>query len=1412
MVLAALCAVTSVGGELADRVEADFKDAPKAAFRHYAVPAMSTVQRLPDAYPWDGAAGAPVRIVAAKGEFEPGSFVVWGEKDLGKVAFSVGELRTVDGKVFPAANLDLKFVKCWYQNGNAWFSYFGDTGFKLVPELLVNDEDLIRTDHEKKANYAKLQEADGTVREQWINPPRQFDQRFVNVSYRKASTFQSMRPNFHDAKTLQPVTIPKGEFRQFLLTAHVTKEIPTGLYRGGVKAKGKGEQWSVPVEIRVCDFELPYPRTYNHPEKEFLVSSYAYTSISHAKEYNGGDTRLAKKQIFEVYRDMANHNQPMLIFGGGPDVTREKVETLDRMQRAGMSTDFLTGFAQPIRNGNAPHDQLDAQAQDITTKLDILLGHHNVYLTFGDEPGWKWLYPSRGVFPIFQKYGLKFYIAGSESVFHRDGYLYDWHNFNDSPESRRSAELLKNWQPLADTYVGWYANHHVGTEDPAFNRRQNGLAAYLAGYSCLCNYAHHFGPYNDDTSGYKPMVFAYGTGDGVLDTLQWEGFREGVDDIRYATLMCSLARNAKKSNDIETRYLGGKALQFMGEQDGATLDMDAVRGDMVRYIEALLAKGVKPETLPSMKPSKRITKEAVDKVLAGPKPDDAKELFLSFAYGNMDFDRAAEPARRLLAAGAKGPNLDLVLALLVAEPALVKDRLDELLVGKAANPRMAIGNVASRLVSENHILLYQRKFDAWKTLYQWAKAKMPDMKMKPSVDLALRAAYAYGITGNDAGLKREIEWVLAENPEAKPVQVFAARAFVAVAEAKPGLLSFGGRRAAVAKALKALEADCAKGVASKDLATALGQVGALFSERCDEEAVRGLNDYRLSLLAEKPKKTYVVRFSDRELEGPAGWDRLGFTPEKAVFDRNYGTSQDFLATDVTTGARVAAKEGEKLDEKPYMEVVADAWGLHFRYTLRDPKAMESTIDRTVGASFEGYIAPGPGEPYVCLTMEPGLDNRLAFTYNTSYDTFGHRRLEKRDSLDKYRLDTSYREGAVVYTLSFSWENWAEKIPFDGSTYDYEQMVWSRAGNFCWNGTESIHGRSTWGLLKFEISAEQRAKILRRVLANAWAFYRGEKRECGDGYEGALAHWSDPETGDPIFYATEIVPLMSKLDALGALLTVDCDGKTLEKLAREALPLWHNIRFEVARRRGDYLRRVACGEMLKREKLFNGKDLSGWYVKLNGQPKGSDTNKVFTVTKEGTLLVSGDGAGYIATEKEYGDYRLSLEYRFCGKGWYHREHTPADSGLLFHAFGPDGAVDGGTWMASYECNIIVGRTGDLIVVGDDNVKDEMSCWAKAANGQWDPRNGKWTEIGKFKSLRNRWAPKKSDKTDKRPTQWPEKGYGEWNRLELVTRGDTATFLLNGQVVNVVERLPRTSGKILLQTELHGIEFRNIEIER
>ena len=57
----------------------------RAGATWWAVPAMSGVQRLPDAIPADGKEGGTVRIVAARGEYEPGSFVVRADEDLGKV-------------------------------------------------------------------------------------------------------------------------------------------------------------------------------------------------------------------------------------------------------------------------------------------------------------------------------------------------------------------------------------------------------------------------------------------------------------------------------------------------------------------------------------------------------------------------------------------------------------------------------------------------------------------------------------------------------------------------------------------------------------------------------------------------------------------------------------------------------------------------------------------------------------------------------------------------------------------------------------------------------------------------------------------------------------------------------------------------------------------------------------------------------------------------------------------------------------------------------------------------------------------------------------------------------------------------------------------------------------------------------
>ena len=570
-----------------------------ATVAHWAVPAMSDEMRLPSADPRDGVKGGVVRIVAAKDEYEPGSFVVKSDIDLGKVAFTVGALTNEKGEAFPAANLDLKFVKVWYQNLNGWWSYFGDTGgFKLIPELLVNDEDLIRVDESKTANYARLVDTNGKVTEKWINPPAAMDRRPCNVTYRSFDTFLPMRPDFRDARTLQPVALPAGACKQFFLTAHVTKDVSAGVYKGLVTGRAQSRVVvEIPVEVKVLDFALPKPKCFGDPEMDFWVCFYSYISMDYLKVYNGGDEDLAKRQLEAVFRNQVEHGQDMHWFRFGlasgadfftTDERKDEFMTTYRaMEKAGMRTKPLVGWivaAGLDKKGDAATLET---AKRRAAEMDALIGHHDMYLGYGDEPGIKELVGShRAVDRIWQEAGFKFILAGGPHLFRKNAHYLDWHNISNEPGDEK---VPRAWNLVGNgKRVAWYAAQHVGAEDPAFNRRQNGLSCWLSGYTALCNYAHHFGPYNDDTTTYKPMVYAYGISDGVLDTLQWEGFREGIDDIRYATLFVSLARKAEKSANPATRRLGMKAMGYLAGLDRERCDLNEVRLEMANYILQLM--------------------------------------------------------------------------------------------------------------------------------------------------------------------------------------------------------------------------------------------------------------------------------------------------------------------------------------------------------------------------------------------------------------------------------------------------------------------------------------------------------------------------------------------------------------------------------------------------------------------------------------------------------------------------------------------------------------------------------------------------------------------------------------------------------------------------------------------------------
>ncbi len=96
-----------------------------------------------------------------------------------------------------------------------------------------------------------------------------------------------------------------------------------------------------------------------------------------------------------------------------------------------------------------------------------------------------------------------------------------------------------------------------------------------------------------DEAYLRGLMIVYPADHDIIDTLAWEGCREAVDDIRYATLLRQLAEKARASGDTETVYAGRAALAWVAQVDHRRSSLESLRLEMVRRIldiQALLAK------------------------------------------------------------------------------------------------------------------------------------------------------------------------------------------------------------------------------------------------------------------------------------------------------------------------------------------------------------------------------------------------------------------------------------------------------------------------------------------------------------------------------------------------------------------------------------------------------------------------------------------------------------------------------------------------------------------------------------------------------------------------------------------------------------------------------------------------------
>ena len=214
-----------------------------------------------------------------------------------------------------------------------------------------------------------------------------------------------------------------------------------------------------------------------------------------------------------------------------------------------------------------------------------------------------------------------------------------------------------------------------------------------------------------------------------------------------------------------------------------------------------------------------------------------------------------------------------------------------------------------------------------------------------------------------------------------------------------------------------------------------------------------------------------------------------------------------------------------------------------------------------------------------------------------------------------------------------------------------------------------------------------------------------------------------------------------------------------------------------------------------KQLFNGKDLSGWKVKIRGYRLGENYNDTFRV-EDGNIKVSYDKwdtfdakFGHLFYEMPYSNYVIRVEYRFIGEqcpggpGWALR-----NSGIMIHGQSPESMGKDQDFPNSIEVQLLGGSgqgnrtTANLCTPGTHVVKDGKLFKPHCTNSSSKTYHG-----------------------------------DQWVIVEVEVRGNKSIkHIIDGEVVleysqpQLDDGTPLTGGSISLQAESHPCEFRKVEL--
>lgn len=450
-----------------------------------------------------------ISIKSTASEYESASFVIQaGNLPLDTVKIIAGDLINEDNKhTITASNIDIRLVKTWFQSSVAMRRTNQDKPKHLVPELLLHDDELIKVDFDKQTNSIRT------------------------------------NPVIMDTDILQPFNIPANLNQQIWITILTPEEITPGNYTGQLTieaSRNSNETFksSIDIVLTVLPFKL---------DKSPLLMGQFYLARLVKPKYTYYNARgKSERQMSEELLDMKRHGVNIVTLD-------HNYEDKNRLE---YSKSILSKQIKLIKQANITDNPIvyidwKVGGQDNDSKyLQKLNTIKHVFNSEGitdfwiynkDEQNLASLNNTLHTFDAAHKIGSKNIVAVTRPsiAMHLKDYL------DLALIQYRSSKSVITELKIAGVTPIAYGLPHAGEEKPATTRDTYGLSLVKKGFAGTLSYAYQAGACWDDwmqwnKSNYRPNVLAYPTIDKPIPTLQWEAWREGVDDIKYLATYAKL--------------------------------------------------------------------------------------------------------------------------------------------------------------------------------------------------------------------------------------------------------------------------------------------------------------------------------------------------------------------------------------------------------------------------------------------------------------------------------------------------------------------------------------------------------------------------------------------------------------------------------------------------------------------------------------------------------------------------------------------------------------------------------------------------------------------------------------------------------------------------------------------------------